>query len=102
MTLEGNLAVRTAQYRETLRLTRSYHSRDRHMASRRDHIPHNAGVAGSSPAPATLYIIDRSTSLIGHDLGFKRYEDASLSYVGINKHEGDRVGLFDTVLNSED
>lgn len=33
---------------------------------------------------------------------FKRYEDASLEYVGINKHEGDDVGLYDTVLNSED
>ena len=33
---------------------------------------------------------------------FKRYEDASLVYVGINKHEGDDVGLFDTVLRSVD
>jgi len=33
---------------------------------------------------------------------FKRYEDASLSYTGINKHEGEDVGLFDTVLNPED
>lgn len=29
---------------------------------------------------------------------FKRYEDSSLSYSGINKHEGEKVGLFDTVL----
>jgi hypothetical protein len=33
---------------------------------------------------------------------FKRYEDASLSYVGINNHEGEEVGLYDTVLSSED
>lgn len=33
---------------------------------------------------------------------FKRYEDASLEYVGINRHEGDSVGLFDTVLSRED
>jgi len=33
---------------------------------------------------------------------FKRYEDASLSYSGINKHEGENIGLFDTVLSSED
>jgi len=33
---------------------------------------------------------------------FKRYEDASLSYIGINKHEGEEVGLYDTVLSSED
>jgi hypothetical protein len=33
---------------------------------------------------------------------FKRYEDASLEYTGINKHEGESVGLFDTVLTSEE
>lgn len=33
---------------------------------------------------------------------FKRYEDASLSYTGINKHEGEDVGLYDTVLSSSD
>lgn len=33
---------------------------------------------------------------------FKRYEDASLNYTGINKHEGEDVGLYDTVLNAGD
>ena len=33
---------------------------------------------------------------------FKRYEDASLSYAGINKHAGEAVGLFNTVLSRED
>lgn len=33
---------------------------------------------------------------------FKRYEDASLSYTGINKHEGEDIGLYDTVLSSND
>ncbi len=33
---------------------------------------------------------------------FKRYEDASLVYVGINKHEGEDVGLYDTVLTKRD
>ncbi|MBS0646212.1 MAG: DEAD/DEAH box helicase family protein [Verrucomicrobia bacterium] len=33
---------------------------------------------------------------------FKRYEDASLEYTGINKHEGEDVGLYDTVLSRED
>lgn len=33
---------------------------------------------------------------------FKRYEDASLEYIGINKHEGEEVGLYDTVLSSAD
>jgi hypothetical protein len=31
---------------------------------------------------------------------FKRYEDASLVYVGIDKHEGEDVGLYDTVLSA--
>jgi hypothetical protein len=29
---------------------------------------------------------------------FKRYEDPSLGYMGINKHEGEDIGLYDTVL----
>jgi hypothetical protein len=33
---------------------------------------------------------------------FKRYEDASLVYVGINKHEGEDIGLYDTVLSAAD
>lgn len=33
---------------------------------------------------------------------FKRYEDASLEYIGINKHEGEEVGLYDTVLSREE
>lgn len=33
---------------------------------------------------------------------FKRYEDASLVYAGIDKHEGEDVGLYDTVLSQED
>ena len=33
---------------------------------------------------------------------FKRYEDASLEYIGISKHEGEEVGLYDTVLSADD
>jgi hypothetical protein len=33
---------------------------------------------------------------------FKRYEDASLVYTGINKHEGEDVGLYDTVLSPKE
>ncbi len=33
---------------------------------------------------------------------FKRYEDASLEYIGINRHEGEDVGLYDTVLSPAD
>jgi hypothetical protein len=33
---------------------------------------------------------------------FKRYEDSSLSYTGINKHEGEDIGLYDTVISRKD
>ena len=33
---------------------------------------------------------------------FKRYEDASLSYAGINRHEGEKIGGYDTVVSGED
>ena len=33
---------------------------------------------------------------------FKRYEDSSLVYTGINKHEGEDIGLYDTVLRRSD
>jgi hypothetical protein len=33
---------------------------------------------------------------------FKRYEDASLVYTGIDKHEDEEVGLYDTVLSRKD
>lgn len=32
---------------------------------------------------------------------FKRYEDSSLEYVGINKHEGQNEGLYDTVITRD-
>ena len=33
---------------------------------------------------------------------FKRYEDSSLAYTGVNKHEEEDVGLYDTVLSRRD
>ena len=33
---------------------------------------------------------------------FKRYEDASLTYTGIDKHQGEKVGLYSTVVSRED
>lgn len=33
---------------------------------------------------------------------FKRYEDASLSYTGINRHEGENRGGWDTVISDAD
>jgi len=33
---------------------------------------------------------------------FKRYEDASLRYIGIDKHEGEDIGLYDTILSKQD
>ncbi|MEN9213408.1 MAG: hypothetical protein Q6K80_12505, partial [Thermostichus sp. DG_1_6_bins_120] len=33
---------------------------------------------------------------------FKRYEDPSLVYIGINRHEGEDIGLYDTVLRRKE
>jgi hypothetical protein len=33
---------------------------------------------------------------------FKRYEDASLSYTGIDKHKGEDIGLYDAVITRSD
>ena len=33
---------------------------------------------------------------------FKRYEDASLSYTGIDKHAGEKVGLYSTVVSRQE
>jgi hypothetical protein len=33
---------------------------------------------------------------------FKRYEDASLSYTGIDKHEGEDIGGWDTVIKRKE
>lgn len=33
---------------------------------------------------------------------FKRYEDASLEYTGVNKHEGEDIGLYDTTLTRQE
>jgi hypothetical protein len=33
---------------------------------------------------------------------FKRYEDASLAYTGINRHEDEDIGLYDTTITKED
>ena len=35
-------------------------------------------------------------------LAFKRYEEASLTYTGLNKHEGEMIGLFDTKITIEE
>ena len=33
---------------------------------------------------------------------FKRYEDASLSYTGLNRHDGENRGGWDTVISDDD
>ncbi len=33
---------------------------------------------------------------------FKRYEDPSLTYIGVNRHEGEDIGLYDTVLRRQE
>ena len=51
-----------------------------------------------------LLSLDLFNSKLMNDaiLAFKRYEDASLSYSGITKHEASEMGLFDTVISSEE
>jgi hypothetical protein len=34
--------------------------------------------------------------------GFKRYEDASLEYIGFSKHKDENIGLYDTVLSRKE
>lgn len=34
--------------------------------------------------------------------GFRKYENSSLSYTGIDKHEGEAIGGWDTVLRREE
>jgi hypothetical protein len=41
-----------------------------------------------------------SAHMNGAIYNFKRYEDSSLAYTGIDKHEGEDVGLYDTKLKS--
>ncbi len=43
-----------------------------------------------------------STLMNSAVFSFKRYEDSSLSYSGITKHKPSDVGLFDTVISSEE
>ncbi len=33
---------------------------------------------------------------------FKRYEDSSLVYTGVNKHTEESIGLYDTVLSRQE
>lgn len=40
-----------------------------------------------------------SALMNGAVYNFKRYEDWSLSYTGIDKHKGENFGLFDTTLS---
>lgn len=35
-------------------------------------------------------------------LKFRQYEDASLTYLGLNKHAGDKIGLYTTVVSKEE
>jgi hypothetical protein len=41
-----------------------------------------------------------SAHMNGAVYNFKRYEDASLVYTGIDKHEGEAIGLYDTSLKN--
>ena len=43
-----------------------------------------------------------STLMNSAVFSFKRYEDSSLSYSGVTKHKPSEIGLFDTVITSEE
>ncbi|MDR2587840.1 MAG: hypothetical protein LBC67_00275, partial [Spirochaetales bacterium] len=43
-----------------------------------------------------------SAHMNGAVYNFKRYEDASLVYTGIDKHEGERAGGWDTVVSKQE
>jgi hypothetical protein len=43
-----------------------------------------------------------SAYMNGSVFDFKRYEDASLEYTGVNKHKGEKVGGWDTVLSENE
>ena len=49
--------------------------------------------------PGGRYAGDFNSALMNDAIyKFKRYEDASLEYIGINKRPDEEIGLFDTVL----
>jgi ribosomal protein S18 len=33
---------------------------------------------------------------------FRRYEDPSLTYAGVDRHEGERIGLFNTTIDEDE
>jgi hypothetical protein len=43
-----------------------------------------------------------SAHMTGAVYNFKRSEDSSLAYTGIDKHEGENVGLYDTRLSNSE
>jgi hypothetical protein len=43
-----------------------------------------------------------SSHMNGAVFNFKRYEDSSLVYTGIDKHEGEKIGGWDTVITKEE
>jgi hypothetical protein len=43
-----------------------------------------------------------SAHMNGAVYNFKRYEDSSLAYTGIDKHEGEKVGGWDTVVSRKE
>jgi hypothetical protein len=43
-----------------------------------------------------------SAHMNGAVYNFKRYEDSSLAYTGIDKHEGEKVGGWDTVVSKKE
>lgn len=49
-----------------------------------------------------LTIVEKRYKKIQLDYKFKRYEDASLTYAGIDRHESEKIGLWDTSISRKE
>ncbi len=77
------------------------------VRGRDDYSKSGAGILdiSMSGTTATLLVsLDLFNSALMNDAvyKFRRYEDSSLVYTGINKHGGEGIGLYDTVISRED
>lgn len=63
---------------------------------------HNPDVLSSIANLSLLLRLFNSALINDAIYKFKRYEDASLEYIGINRHDGQSVGLYDTVITNDE
>ncbi len=79
---------------ELARLGKRAHAHERDLRE----LPALNEIQGKPPKTYAFGVFN--TALMNDALyKFKRYEDASLVYVGVDKDEGEDAGLYDTVLS---